>query len=69
MNNTHLSGGSIAALVSFASARYGWNLSDGEATILGGAAFAAGAGFVHLLVLAYRGPGIVGAVKRTLLGG
>lgn len=64
MNGQHLSGGSIAALVAFCSARYGWNISADEALTIGGAAFSLGAGLVHLAT----GPGLIPAAKRALFG-
>jgi hypothetical protein len=64
MNDQHLSGGSIAALVSYASARYGWSISTDEALTIGAAAFSAGAFIAHIVT----GPGVVPAVRRAIYG-
>lgn len=64
LTTTHVSGGTIAALIAFLASRYGWNVSDTEAATFGAGAAAAGAAVAHL----FTGPGLIPAVKRALFG-
>jgi hypothetical protein len=64
MKDTHLSGGTIAALISYASARYGLDVSADEAATIGAAAFTAGAFLAHI----FSGPGLVPAVRKAIFG-
>ena len=64
MNQYHLSGGTIAALIGFCAARYGFSISDQEASMLGAAAFSLGAFVAHI----FTGPGLFPAVRRALKG-
>lgn len=62
MTGSHLGGGAIAALITFAASRYGWHVPDTEATVLGGAASSVGAGIAHL----FTPPGLLPRVKAAL---
>ena len=62
MNNSHLAGGGIAALIGFVAANYGWAVSQDEALMFGAAAAGLGAGVIHL----FQAPGLIPRVKAAL---
>lgn len=62
MTGSHLTGGTIGALIAYVATRYGWNVSTDEALTFGAAAAGIGAGIVHLL----SPPGLVPRVKAAL---
>lgn len=64
MNNSHASGATIGALVSFVSARYGWNVSTDEGLTIGAAAASVGAAVAHL----FSAPGLVPRVRSAIFG-
>ena len=64
MNGNHITGGTIGLLIGSVAARYGWNLSDQEATLIGVAFAAVGGVVAHLAT----GPGIWPGIKRAFLG-
>lgn len=62
LNGAHLSGASIAALMSYVSAKYGWNVSTDEALQFGAAFAVVGGGIAHL----FQAPGFIPRIKQAL---
>lgn len=64
MNGNHAAGGSLGFLIGVVAARYGFNVSDTEAGVIGGALLAVGGVIAHILT----GPGMKPALKRAWNG-
>ena len=64
MNGNHLTGGIVGLLIGAVAARYGWNLSDQEAALIGATFASLGGVVAHLAT----GPGIWPGVKRAIMG-
>lgn len=62
LNGSHVTGASIGALISYVSARYGWNVSTDEALSLGAAFAVVGGGIAHL----FTAPGLIPRLKAAL---
>ena len=64
MNGNHLTGGTIGLLVGVVAARYGFDVSDAEAGVIGAAVASIGGVVAHVVT----GPGVFPAVRRALYG-
>ena len=64
MNGNHLTGGTIGLLIGVVAARYGANVSDAEAGVIGAAVASLGGLLAHMVT----GPGLFPAIHRALWG-
>jgi hypothetical protein len=62
VNGSHVAGGTIAALIAYVSAKFGWNVTTDEALAFSAAFGAIGAGITHL----FQPPGLIPKVKAAL---